>query len=336
MGGRSASTSEIGLFRKTKQSFARIAHSMAHIPTRPMCLVFYLMLACCSNDLSEEEKRPKMAEWREFEKGRQIFIDAELTGPNGAKVYATLNLDTGLNRTTLSPDLVAKLSLVPNGITHAHASSGVVDQQTVLLPLLRVGAISKEQLTVAIQDMKRLKETHKRNVDGLLGSDCFGQGVLSIDFSHSRLSFDPTAEIAGEKIADLPINLFKGVPLVDLTLPSNLVIPVIVDTGAEDPVPFVFYREGLEGTKLKHFSEITGGDAASARITMEMASIDGAILLGTYKVDRPMIVVHESVADNPYNTKYRPGIMTYVFLEDFAIQLDYTHQRLILFKPSAH
>src|SRR6478672_6013143 len=73
-------------------------------------------------------------EWHPFDYvSRNIFIHCTLEGPEGKSKQADLILDTGMNRSSVSPALASELGLHSAGTTTSRAPGGtIVDNMAVL------------------------------------------------------------------------------------------------------------------------------------------------------------------------------------------------------------
>jgi hypothetical protein len=88
-------------------------------------------------------------------------------------------IDTGANRSVISKELAARLSLPPGEIVHVHGIAGVQDTQTVNVKSFKAGVIE-----VPIRDIPTLAE-NDLGCDGFLGIDAFTDRQVTFDFERN-------------------------------------------------------------------------------------------------------------------------------------------------------
>jgi hypothetical protein len=297
------------------------------------CIVLFLMMVIDS--IPVFAKDGKIAAWQPFEYiSHNIFVRCTVSGTSGATMEADFIVDTGLNRTTISTLLANKLGLSGDQVTRAHSSTGVTYQRVVDLPSLAVGNETKPHLKVALEDLSLYAAQYRHKVDGFLGTDFFGDTILSLDVSKHRLSLDSNTKLDGEPQMEINATPFSGLLLVPVTLPNDLTLFVIVDTGADHPTDFMFYGDALSGVALRAAILSESGNAASAPQPVIHGTID-SIRVGDLTIAGPSVTRLPTPADNPYRTVHRPGLLNCQFFERYSVQIDFPHHLLKLLPHEA-
>jgi Aspartyl protease len=270
--------------------------------------------------------------WEPFDySSNTIFVTCLLEG-SSEKTEATLIIDTGMNRSDVSPSIAKLLKLSPAGSTTSRSPSGSISQEMVTLGKITFSGVSKSNLTVTSSDLsERSEKAYGRKVDGLLGTDFFADALLTIDFKAHRLSISPMAQLSGKMILDIPLTPFSGLVLAQVTLANNLTMLAIVDTGADDPTDFVFYEDALYGIDFKSTGMSVFHDAAGSNFVRH--GTIGPVKIASETFTLPSITLLEKSKENPYGTRYRPALLTNQFLSHFGIQLDFKNSRMKLFQP---
>jgi Aspartyl protease len=268
--------------------------------------------------------------WHSFDyTARNIFVRCTLTGNNGVTFEADLILDTGNNRTTLDPKVAQKLGLIQTSMTRTQTPTATSFTPVMDLPALRIGNASATHVQINTTDMSRAKALYRRNVDGLLGTDVLQDKTLSLDFAKRLFSLDAVTTPGAGYILDLDATPFGGLLLVPVTLPNNLTMLTVIDTGADHNTDFMFYADALYSVDISIDGSGASGDMISEN-RMVIHARTGPISLGTLVIKSPTITVEQPVTVNPYGTKYRPGLLTCKFLEQYFVQLDFPKHRLKL------
>jgi hypothetical protein len=282
------------------------------------------------NSIPVFAKNGEAATWQHFEYvSRNIFVRCTVSGTSGATREADFIVDTGLNRTTISTLLANKLGLSANQVTRSHSPTGVTYQPVMDLPSLRVGSATKTHLKVALEDLSLYAAQYKHKVDGFLGTDFLGDTVLSLDVPKHRLSLDSRTTLDGEPQMEINAIPFSGLLLVPVTLPNNLAMLVVIDTGADHPTDFMFYGDALYGVGFHAAVMSESGDAASAR-RLAIHGIIDSIRVGDLTIAGPSVTRLPTPADNPYGTVHRPGLLNCQFFERYLVQIDFPRHRLKL------
>jgi hypothetical protein len=274
---------------------------------------------------------PKPVRWQPFEYiARNIFVRCLVEGPNGTAAEGDFIIDTGMNRSSLSPALARRLSLPDAGTKNSHAPGGSKVTPLALLRRIALGGVAQTDLTVTVEQMAEdATRLYGHNVDGFLGADFFEARVLSLNFPKRIFSIDLDATLDGSEVLNLDAVPFSGLLLVPVTLPNKLTMLAIIDTGADDDSDFVFYEDALYGLDFRITDMSTSNDATGESQPVLFGSI-GPIRLGDLNIPAPIITRRAKALVNPYGTRYRPGLITCRFLERYLVQIDFPHHRLRL------
>lgn len=102
-------------------------------------------------------------------------------------------IDTGANRSALDAGVARRLGLPDEGRTVVEGSAGVIEVSSTTVPHLTVGALSSP-LSPTVSDLSGIAGPDSEPVAGILGSDLFGDRVLTFDFERGQLALaDETA-----------------------------------------------------------------------------------------------------------------------------------------------
>ncbi len=118
-------------------------------------------------------------------------------------------VDTGANRSALDAGVARGLDLPDEGGTTVEGTGGVVQVSSTTVPRFTLGPVTM-RLSPTVSDLSGLAGPEGEPVAGIVGSDLFGNRVLTFDFERGRLALgeaDEAAETAaacgrGEAMAD--------------------------------------------------------------------------------------------------------------------------------------
>ena len=96
-------------------------------------------------------------------------------------------VDTGANRSALDAGVARALDLPDEGATTVEGTGGVVEVASTTVPRFRLGPVTK-RLSPTVSDLSGLAGPEGGPVAGILGSDLFGDRVLTFDFERGRLA----------------------------------------------------------------------------------------------------------------------------------------------------
>jgi predicted aspartyl protease len=176
-------------------------------------------------------------------------------------------VDTGAERTVISSELARSLSLQPGRSAIVHSMSEVSEIATVVIPGLRVGNRTTEQIHAPALSRENLGAV------GILGVDTLQRQRVTFDFRRRLMTVTPSR--TREEVwpdADTVVvtgrSLYGRLVLVDAAMDGQRVW-VIIDTGSEVSVGNMALRRSLARrnrlTQISsiHMVSITGGVIAA-------------------------------------------------------------------------
>jgi predicted aspartyl protease len=173
-------------------------------------------------------------------------------------------VDTGAERTVISSELARTLSLQPGRIVTVHSMTEVSDIATVVIPDLRVGNRSIEDIHAPALSRENL------GASGILGVDTLQRQRVTFDFQRREMTVTPSRR-REERWPDANTvvvtgrSLYGRLVLVDASVDGQRVW-VIIDTGSEVSVGNLALRTALARrnrlTEIApiHMVSITGGE----------------------------------------------------------------------------
>jgi hypothetical protein len=119
-------------------------------------------------------------------------------------------LDTGANRSVLSPQLARKLHLdaTPTGVA---VLSGNVKGGIATAPSMQFGPIRRDNVRVLIEDLSFIQNALPFRIDAIVGLDVLGQSTFVIDYSAREIRFGPAPSMPDS----IPLQLKEGLAFVD-------------------------------------------------------------------------------------------------------------------------
>ncbi len=157
-------------------------------------------------------------------------------------------VDTGANRSVLSPRLAAQLLIDTKGAPQqlVHGVTGAEPAPIVPVGALRVGRLTRNAL-----DLPVLSNRLHAGADGTLGADHLSAGRLIIDFREDRISLlSSSAPTPPGYVAITTQMRFGQLPLVWARI-GNVNVRAVVDTGAERSVANGALRRLLEANRTR-------------------------------------------------------------------------------------
>lgn len=195
---------------------------------------------------------------------------ARMTVPvsiSGSGPYQFL-VDTGAERTIISAELAARLSLAAGASTRMHSMSGVGNVATVVIPHLQV---SKKE----VNDIHApaLRAAHI-GAAGMLGIDSLQAQRILFDFKNQKMTLVPSRTPQPRREPDEIVVTAKTrlgrLVLVDAKIQGEKIM-VVLDTGAEVSI-------GNEALRRKLITKKKLGETAP----LELISITGAVVMADY------------------------------------------------------
>ncbi len=166
-----------------------------------------------------------------------IVVDVEVNGRSGQFL-----LDTGAGATCLGRDFAEKVGVAPVQKEVGCGAGGDVGMEMARLEHLRVAGLEDEDATCLLMDLDGLRQRIGPDIDGILGFDFLGKGVLTIDYPGQRVRIDraaspvsaPAATVEGRQVRLRRAGFALSLPSdgwkveTDTPLPT---IPVVLENG---------------------------------------------------------------------------------------------------------
>lgn len=162
---------------------------------------------------------------------------------NGRGPYRFI-LDTGANRSVLSPRLAAELGLVPS-VESAIGVHGVTG--SAVLPAVEVESVRAGDIVLARNSrVPVLSEAVLANADGILGIQGLQGSRIDVDFTADRVTIErSTGRMAEFGMLTIPVSLKHGGLLMANARVGRVRARAILDTGAERTLGNSALRDAL-------------------------------------------------------------------------------------------
>lgn len=166
-------------------------------------------------------------------------------------------IDTGANRTAVSPTVVQQLGLVTIGEGEVHSVHDVV-----MAPLVNVGSLTFGDVSLSSQSAPVLGGVMLAGMEGLLGVDALGGRVLRMDFRRRCVEIVPAHNTRRlSSWARLHGDLRFGRLLVVSGRIGAERMNVLIDTGSDSTLANVALRERL---RTRYRVDVRGLEAVRA------------------------------------------------------------------------
>jgi len=180
-------------------------------------------------------------------------------------------VDTGAERTVISSELARRLALQPGRTVWVHSMSEVSQIATVVIPGLRVGNRTTEQIHAPALSHENL------GASGILGVDTLQRQRVTFDFKHRQMTVTPArgpeehwSDIDRDTVVVTGRSLYGRLVLVDASVDGTRVW-VIIDTGSAVSVGNMALRTALaRRNRLREIAPI------------RMVSITGGVISAEY------------------------------------------------------
>jgi hypothetical protein len=140
--------------------------------------------------------------------------------------------DTGATPSVLDPRVAKKLHLITEP-TPIAVVGGSVQGQTATVASLQIGPITRENVTVSVQDLTSIQNVLPIRLDGIVGLDVLGQSTFVIDYESRQISFGSLPPMADS----IPFHIKDGFALVDAMV-NHEQVHLLIDTGASSMILF--------------------------------------------------------------------------------------------------
>ncbi len=193
-------------------------------------------------------------------------------------------IDTGANRSALDAGVARALGLPDEGGTTVEGTGGVVEVSSTTVPRFTLGPVIR-RLSPTVSDLSGLAGPAGEPVAGILGSDLFGDRVLTFDFERGRLALAEPGPLAATVAA-----CGRGVAMAD-----DNGIPRL--TGEIDGRPVELRYDSGAGifdsphlwinlSAPQHAALLDGRDPGEPVQVLGGAGTGGAVRLPVYKAER--------------------------------------------------
>ncbi|MFP5296347.1 MAG: aspartyl protease family protein [Alphaproteobacteria bacterium] len=211
-------------------------------------------------------------------------------------------VDTGANRSALDAGVARALGLPDEGGTTVEGTGGVVEVSSTTVPRFTLGPVTT-RLSPTVSDLSGLAGPNGEPVAGILGSDLFGQRVLTFDFARGRLALAPAGEASATAAAcgrSAPMRDDNGIPRVTGELDGRPV-ELRYDSGAglfDDPHLWINLSQpqhaaALDGRDPGEPLEVLGGSGTGGSVRLPVYAAE-RFRLGSIEWAEPRLIVQPS------------------------------------------
>ncbi|WP_374516417.1 retropepsin-like aspartic protease [Brevundimonas sp.] len=208
-------------------------------------------------------------------------------------------VDTGANRSALDAAVARALNLPDEGGTTVEGTGGVVEVSSTTVPRFTLGPVTT-RLSPTVSDLSGLAGPEGAPVAGILGSDLFGQRVLTLDFERNRLALSAAGEASAAAAAcgrSAPMGDDNGIPRVTGELDGRPV-ELRYDSGAglfDDPHLWINLSQPqhaaiLDGRDAGEPLEVLGGSGTGGSVRLPVYAA-GRFRLGGIEWAEPRLIV---------------------------------------------
>lgn len=193
-------------------------------------------------------------------------------------------VDTGANRSALDARVARALDLPDEGGTTVEGTGGVAQVSSTTVPRFTLGRVTM-RLSPTVSDLSGLAGPEGEPVAGILGSDLFGDRVLTFDFERGRLALGPASEAARTAAAcgrSAPMRDDNGIPRLAGELDGRPV-ELRYDSGAgifESP------HLSINLSQPQHAAALDGRDPGEPLQVLGGSGTGGAVRLPVYRAER--------------------------------------------------
>jgi len=193
-------------------------------------------------------------------------------------------VDTGANRSALDAGVARALGLPDEGGTTVEGTAGVVEVSSTTVPRFTLGPLTK-RLSPTVSDLSGLAGPEGEPVAGILGSDLFGDRVLTFDFERGRLALaeaGPAAATAADCGRGAVMTDDNGIPRVQGEIDGR---PVALryDSGAG---LFDSPHLWINLSTPQHAALLDGRDPGEPAQVLGGSGTGGSVRLPVYRAER--------------------------------------------------
>lgn len=244
-------------------------------------------------------------------------------------------VDTGANRSALDAGVARALGLPDEGGTTVEGTGGVVEVSSTTVPRFTLGPVTT-RLSPTVSDLSGLSGPNGEPAAGILGSDLFGQRVLTLDFARGRLALAPAGEASATAAAcgrSAPMRDDNGIPRVTGELDGRP-IDLRYDSGAglfDDPHLWINLSQPqhaaiLDGRDPGEPLEVLGGSGTGGSVRLPVHAAE-RFRLGGIEWTGPRLIIQP-----PQGYFARPEAVGFIGNAAFRpfgmVVIDYSQGRL--------
>jgi hypothetical protein len=244
-------------------------------------------------------------------------------------------VDTGANRSALDAGVARALGLADEGATTVEGAAGVVETSSTTVPRFTLGPVTT-RLSPTVSDLSGLSGPNGEPAAGILGSDLFGQRVLTLNFARGRLALAPAGEASATAAAcgrSAPMRDDNGIPRVTGELDGRP-IDLRYDSGAglfDDPHLWINLSQPqhaaiLDGRDPGEPLEVLGGSGTGGSVRLPVHAAE-RFRLGGIEWTGPRLIIQP-----PQGYFARPEAVGFIGNAAFRpfgmVVIDYSQGRL--------
>lgn len=243
------------------------------------------------------------------------WIDFHLHAGNRVYIPALVNghatealLDSGAEMVVLDRAFADQLGIRGAGDLPAVGTGGVSSAQIARGVTLQIGALTLNEISVAILDLSEIAAAIGRPLPVILGKDAFNELIVDVDFPHQRIAFHrPDAFVAQEGAVEVALNEASGgLRSVPVSIEGRPEVPFDFDIGNGGAIlifPGYAEAENLPGDRPSStvMSGAVGGvrEARIARLgSVRFAGVELADVPAVFPPAGPSAVDSDRTAGN--------------------------------------
>ena len=216
-------------------------------------------------------------------------------------------LDTGANRSVLSPRVTDDLGLTPSldAPIQVHGVTGTAVLPTVLVGEIRAGNLS----VVRSKRMPVLSGPVLAGADGILGIEGLSRSRIDIDFENGTVTIARSRGIpAAEGMRVVPVTLrHRGLLVADARV-GGVQVKAIIDTGAERTLGNLALLAALDPARAKRIA-VSTVHGATPELTEGTAFIAPTITLGAIELEDLEVTFGELHVFKLWDLADRPALL---------------------------
>lgn len=252
-------------------------------------------------DQLDQQQAETLSIFPERDERMTVSVDIEGRGP------FRFIVDTGAERTVISSELARTLSLQPGRVTTVHSMTEVSQIATVVIPALRVGTRSVEQIHAPSLARAYL------GAAGILGVDTLQNQRVTFDFARHEMTVTPARRREerwpdGNTVVVTGRSIYGRLVLVDASIDGQRVW-VIIDTGSEVSIGNNALRVALaRRNRLGAMSPIRMLSITGGQMTAEY-SVARRIRIGGLDINNLPIAFADAHPFRQLGLENRPAIL---------------------------